>query len=203
MDLIKRGSESFEPARLFVYYNARVYEENTEEDGGVSLHNAIKALNKKGVCKESCWPYIEDKVFYKPYRSCYNMAKGNNLYQYERLDQDIDQFRACLNDNCPFVFGFNIYESFYKLKFDKTINMRMLMPTEEELLNKPLGEHAAVAVGYNDNEDTIHVLNSWGKEWGNKGYFDMPYAFITGTAMCFDFWKISFACRRNEPRPGR
>jgi hypothetical protein len=38
--------------------------------------------------------------------------EGNIVSIYEKLDLDVNQFRACLTDNCPFIFGFRVFESF-------------------------------------------------------------------------------------------
>ena len=67
------------------------------------------------------------------------------------------------------------------------------MPTDRELCRDPLEEHAVMAVGYDDKNRQVTVLNSWGEDWGDEGYFYMPYDFITDSDVCFDFWKISFA----------
>ncbi len=61
------------------------------------------------------------------------------------------------------------------------------MPKKKE---KVLGGHAVMAVGYDDNREAVIVRNSWGKEWGDKGYFYMPYAYITNSHLCDDFWTI-------------
>ena len=61
------------------------------------------------------------------------------------------------------------------------------MPSKNE---KMLGGHAVLAVGYDDSKQVFIVRNSWGKEWGDNGYFYMPYAFITDKNMCSDFWSI-------------
>ena len=181
----------FDPSRLFVYYNTREYEGTTWQDSGASLRDTVKAFKRKGVCDENLWPYDVSKFSKKPPRPCYNAAQGNNI-KYERLKQDIDQFRACLHDNCPFVFGFKVYWSFNEIGKDGV----MPMPTYKELLNEPESRHAVMAVGYDDEKKHIIVLNSWGTKWGRNGYFYMPYKFIVGSSMCFDFWKISFACER-------
>ncbi len=51
----------------------------------------------------------------------------------------------------------------------------MIVPTREEISREPVGRHAVVAVGYDDAKERIIVLNSWGRDWGDKGYFYMPY----------------------------
>uniref|UniRef100_A0A1X7SZ67 Peptidase C1A papain C-terminal domain-containing protein n=1 Tax=Amphimedon queenslandica TaxID=400682 RepID=A0A1X7SZ67_AMPQE len=203
LDLVKQSQTTrggyyyFDPSRLFLYYNTREREGNQSKDSGASIRDTVKSMNRKGVCKESEWPYKVWKFKEKPPQSCYDAAVGNNLCKYERLDHNIDQFRACLKDNCPFVFGFNVYASFHNI----SRNGYMPLPSRREQLGEPLGYHAVVAVGYDDSRRCIKVLNSWGSRWGDGGYFYMPYEFIKDSSLCFDFWKISFACERGKPRP--
>ncbi len=57
-----------------------------------------------------------------------------------------------------------------------------------------VGNHAAVAVGYDDGKKRVTILNSWGPHWGDNGYFYMPYEFIASPPKyCFNFLKIEFA----------
>ena len=192
------GYYYFNPSRLFLYYNTREAEHTTQLDAGASIRATIKSLNRKGVCKEELWPYKVANLKTKPPNHIYNNAKLNNLCKYERLHQDIHQFRTCLKDNCPFVFGFKVYRSFLNTPRSGV----MAVPTGyERTYNDPLGLHAVTAVGYNDREKHIIVLNSWGVGWGDQGYFYMPYDFIVDSNMCFDFWKITFACEAGKKRP--
>jgi C1A family cysteine protease len=36
------------------------------------------------------------------------------------------------------------------------------------------------------------VANSWGTNWGQKGYFYLPYSYVTNPDLSFDFWCIKF-----------
>ena len=36
-----------------------------------------------------------------------------------------------------------------------------------------------MVVGYNDSTQRFIVRNSWVKQWGMKGYFTMPYVYLT------------------------
>ena len=47
-----------------------------------------------------------------------------------------------------------------------------------------------MAVGYDEEKEMLLVRNSWGKEWGDKGHFWMPYDYIRKTKNCADFWTI-------------
>ena len=53
-----------------------------------------------------------------------------------------------------------------------------------------VGGHAVLAVGYNDTQQRFVVRNSWGTGWGQKGYFTMPYAYLTDPNLSDDFWTI-------------
>ena len=64
----------------------------------------------------------------------------------------------------------------------------MPMPTPREHV---IGGHAVMAVGYDDRLDRFRMRNSWGKDWGTKGYFTMPYAYLLDNNLSDDFWKIT------------
>ena len=50
--------------------------------------------------------------------------------------------------------------------------------------------HAMFAVGYDDKKKMVLVRNSWGDKWGQKGYFWMPYAYISDKSLSSDFWTV-------------
>jgi C1A family cysteine protease len=47
-----------------------------------------------------------------------------------------------------------------------------------------------MAVGYDDSQQRFIVRNSWGANWGMKGYFTMPYAYLTEQNLSSDFWTV-------------
>ncbi|MBV8387409.1 MAG: hypothetical protein JO248_02755 [Acidimicrobiia bacterium] len=38
--------------------------------------------------------------------------------------------------------------------------------------------------------------NSWGKKWGQKGHYTMPFAYVTDPQLAMDFWGI-YAVEKN------
>ena len=53
-----------------------------------------------------------------------------------------------------------------------------------------LGGHAVLCVGYNDATSRFVIRNSWGMQWGQKGYFTMPYEYLTNANLSDDFWTV-------------
>lgn len=53
-----------------------------------------------------------------------------------------------------------------------------------------LGGHAVLAVGYDDAKQVFIVRNSWGPKAQDKGYFYLPYTYLTETGLSDDFWTI-------------
>ncbi len=186
---IKR-QKTFRLSRLFLYYNERVMMGTVYSDSGAYLRDGIKSLHNQGVCPEKEWTYSANsrpngKFTKKPPKRCYVSALDNQIISYWRISPNMHDIRSCLADGYPFVFGFAVYTSFSSEEVRTTGIMPMPQPGE-----RLLGGHAVMAVGYDDEKQVLIVRNSWGKTWGDKGYFYMPYDYIKKTGNCADFWTI-------------
>ncbi|GAA4862004.1 C1 family peptidase [Saccharopolyspora rosea] len=198
-DLEKEHAQDFMPSRLFIYYNERALEGHVPFDSGAQIRDGIKSVAKQGVCTEQEWPYDAtpaqpDGMFppgakeaQQPPPGCYKDALQHRASAYLRVAQDLDQLRGCLAVGYPFVFGFTVYESFESPEVARTGVAPM--PTAGENV---LGGHAVVAVGYDDAQQRFTCRNSWGADWGQQGYFTMPYAYLTENALSSDFWTVRF-----------
>ena len=171
-------------SRLFIYYNERVIEHSVKQDAGAMLRDGIKTLAKQGVCAEKLWPYVIKKFATKPTAACYTQALQHTISSYQRL-ATTQEMRACLADGYPFVFGFTVYESFESDAVARTGTVPM--PSRRE---RVLGGHAVCAVGYDDKAKRFIVRNSWGADWGKKGYCTMPYAYLADRNLSDDFWTM-------------
>lgn len=175
----------FVPSRLFIYYNERVMEGTVNEDSGAMIRDGIKSISKLGDCPETLWRYDIAKFTQKPPKQCYDQAKRYKAVSYQKLFQDLNQFKGCLAAGYPFVFGFSVYQSFESKQVAKTGHVPM--PSIKE---KAIGGHAVLAVGYDDVNHWFIVRNSWGNKWGMKGYFTMPYAYLLNGNLSSDFWTV-------------
>lgn len=188
---IKAGNAlSTELSRLFIYYNERAIEGTIRSDAGANLRDGIKSLAKIGVCAEALWPYDTTKFRRKPNKKAVIDAAYHKITEYLRVERKISTMRECLADGFPFVFGFSVYKSFESDYVAKTGFVPMPTPHE-----KMLGGHAVLAVGYSATNDPIVggaflVRNSWGNDWGQTGYFWLPYAYFTNRGLTSDFWTI-------------
>jgi len=184
-DRMKQKLSDFQPSRLFIYYNERVIEGTVGSDSGAQIRDGIKSVNKQGVCPETDWPYDITKFTQKPPAKSYSDALLDKAVAYQRLVQNLNQFKGCLASGYPFVLGFTVYESFESPEVAQSGHAPMPAPGEQQL-----GGHAVMAVGYDDGPQTLLVRNSWGNGWGMAGYFTLPYAYVTQPSLASDFWTI-------------
>ena len=104
-----------------------------------------------------------------------NIVKKNGI--------DLDNIKENLlffqQNNLPNNY-LNNYNKFIKNKLDK-INYvkqgRDIYNYIESL--SELSGHIMTIVGYDDNDKTFTIANSWGDYWGDNGYFYMDYEYFT------------------------
>jgi C1A family cysteine protease len=184
-DRMKQKLPKLTPSRLFIYYNERVIEGSVKSDSGAQIRDGIKSVAHQGVCPEADWPYVAIKFDQKPPAKAYQDAVLDRAVSYERLIQNLNQLKGCLASGYPFVFGFTVYESFQSPAVAKSGHAPLPASGEQDV-----GGHAVMAVGYSDSSQWFVVRNSWGASWGMKGYFTLPYAYVTQPNLASDFWTV-------------
>ena len=82
----------------------------------------------------------------------------------------------------PILFGMDVYSNFMDLTKENDI---LPLPKKND---KAIGMHAVLIAGFDDETQTFDILNSHGTDWGNGGYFRMPYAL--NPDLCFEFYCV-------------
>ena len=177
---IQLSKEQFlEGSELYHYYNARKYVNNSYPDpAGMTIRDACKTLKTYGFAFEHLWPYDLDKFNDKPAGLAYTFSKLYKIKSYERLEK-LDSIKASLIEGIPILCGIYVNDAFKKFNsWNYTYK-----PT-----SKTGSGHAVLIIGYDDSKGVLVFRNSWGKDWGNNGYFEMPYSNFEKYS--FDWWRI-------------
>jgi hypothetical protein len=157
---------------------------NDEWDGtayeGSSLRGALKGFYQNGVCSDATAP---DEPGIKNWALTYAMAKEARemrLGAYLRVQPDISDYHAALNDIGVIYASAQIHSHWENLKEG------LIQPGGD-----PVGGHAFAIVGYDDTG--FWVLNSWGSDWGVNGIAKWTYADWANTVM--DAWVLQLGVR--------
>ncbi len=172
-----------EVSRLFVYFQERKLEGNENKDSGATLRNGMKVLQKLGACSERTWPYDIHSFANEPHQDAYSEAEQHLIDEYRRVPVDAHAMKTCLAEGYPFVFGMRIYKAFE----DDGQHGRISLPRAGE---KDMGSHAMLACGYSDKDEVFVVRNSWGTDWGDKGYCYVPYDYLADSEQTDDCWTV-------------
>jgi len=181
---LKDGHPYVPLSRLFLYYNERALEGTIGSDSGANIRDGIKALNKLGCCPEIEWQYKPKSFAERPRPKCYSDAVVHDLLTYAAI-QTAHDMKASHAAGFPFVLGFSVYDSFESDQVAQTGIVPMPGPDES-----CLGGHCVYCCGYDDASAMFTCANSWGVSWGQQGFFQMPYAYLTNPNLASDFWAL-------------
>jgi C1A family cysteine protease len=140
----------------FIYNNRHNYPSD-----GMILRDAMTILNTTGSCLETTYSYgtIETADKIKP--EAFTEAAKYKIKQFARVGT-IDALKTALYTNGPCIIAFPVYN--FSSEFWK-----QQKPTE-----KVDGGHCVAIVGY--TKDAFIIRNSWGTDWGSKGYTYYPFS---------------------------
>ena len=183
--LHKRQKRTLDISRLFIYYYERVLIGTVNYDSGAYIRDGIKVCYKYGAPIENLWPYNISKFRTVPPKEALIDAAKRKVTSYQRA-ADFKAVIDAIASGYPVTIGFSVYSSFDTNSVART----GIMPYPDIKKEKLLGGHAVLLVGYNKNNNTFIARNSWGTNWGDRGYFYMPFQVIQNNKMSSDFWVI-------------
>ena len=171
-----------ELSRLFIYYNARLFDNSTAEDSGTYIRDGLKAVKLYGVCTEALWPYDIEKFDDTPSEECYADAITRKISGYRTVTTLRDILENLSNDT-PIVIGMSVYASFDKVSKSNSV---IPIPTSEDSYT---GNHAVTIIGYDLDKKEFLIKNSYGTDWGDGGYAWLPFEYLRTEGFekwCFD-----------------
>jgi C1A family cysteine protease len=183
---IKLGKSVTELSRLFLYFAVRHWTEKVTGDVGAQNRDVVKTLAKFGVCHEATWPYKVEDFEKPPQPQQITEAKQHLITQYWRCPS-LYSIKVCLAQGFPLIGGFTCPESLESDETTKTGIVQYPKPDEAYV-----GGHAVLFVGYNDATKLLKFENSWGTNWGDKGFGYLPYKYVE-TWLADDFWTVRMA----------
>lgn len=178
-EIYKKQNISIDLSERFIYEEAKKRDEWVGENyDGTSIRGAMKSLKAVGICEEKYWQYIPLKKG-NPLNGYLENAALYKIIEYQKIPLKYIYLREALKRG-PVTIGINVPET-------------MFFVSEQGIVEKTesydCGGHAMVLVGYNDSEKLFKVRNSWGTDWGDKGYCYFSYEFLE--KIIFSAWQIT------------
>ncbi len=162
------------PSRQFS--TAFIYNQlNEGKDHGSSPIAASQLLIEKGAALLSHMPYLAGNYTQQPDQPVFNSAARFRNSGHQLLGSGSD-IRKALQQNQPVLIGARLTPPFFSGRFTSYSvrmhdeGMKIRRPDQPHAL------HAMVIVGYDDTRGAFLVRNSWGTQWGNRGYCWVDYA---------------------------
>jgi Papain family cysteine protease len=139
---------------------------------------ALDVLKSEGVLAWAYEPYSDKDGCGKVENSkevANPLAAPNRIKNYARiLDLSPTSLKTLLNDQHPIIFAVRVSDEFM------SAGPGFVWKSG---LGGPLSGHAMVIMGYDDAKKAYKVQNSWGTNWGDKGYTWLDYEFAKTAIM--------------------
>lgn len=140
------------------------------EASGTSLKSAMDIIRKYGCPLDKELPFDIDTLMYTSDENLlYVSASTRKAANYFNLGKDLNQWKQWLVTTGPILAGVVVDSTW--VNASKT---RGKLDTFNP--NGVLGGHAIAIVGY--TSDRFIIRNSWGTEWGDKGFAYASHAYI-------------------------
>ena len=165
----ERLEEGWEFGPATVFSPAWIYNQiNDGRDSGSSISDALDLIKNSGAATWWTMPYDHTDYLSRP-----TDAATGEAGQYKARNwgpvQGTQQIKAALFNRLPVVVGMVTYDSFNDLSRTNSVY--------NTFGGSDPGGHAVTIVGYDNNRfgGAFKVINSWSTDWGDGGYFWLPY----------------------------
>ncbi|MBQ7853612.1 MAG: C1 family peptidase [Muribaculaceae bacterium] len=173
----------------FVFYQTNV--KNNNIDGGSTYKEVIDIIAKIGICEEELYPY-EKVLTEAPTENANIKASEHQIVKAMNVKVAHKDITSAISEGYPVAISLKIYDS-----FSAEYNGLISTPTKEEIEKGESYSHAMVICGYDETKKLYKVRNSWGENFGDKGYCYIPYDYIEDKKL------NPFCCIITETKDGK
>ena len=129
---------------------------------GWNFEPALNYAKSEGVSDEACFPYRARDT------SCSRCSdwkeRSTKITKWDKIT-NVSERKNVLSDVGPLIVGMAVYEDFFSYTGGVYRHVTGVL----------VGYHAILVVGYNEGDDCWICKNSWGKGWGDNGWFKIGY----------------------------
>ena len=158
---------------MFIYNQIHDHKEHQE---GASIESALEWVKNKGDCTTTTFGNDENCNERPPILS-QKEASRFKIAQYEAIfnnsdsadtKQGILNFQKAIVDGKPVIVIIKVSQFFKDSLYGKSI--KNWKPTDNEFEAVDTFSHALCLIGYDKQDETFELMNSWGNQWGDGGF---------------------------------
>ena len=151
--------------------------------GGTYLYAAMDVMQNRGVATMANTPYTGLGDCSQSNDSSSDQDAGSyKIDSYRKVNIDIGSIKQQIASDKPVGFGAKLGDNFMSWGGDQVLSGH----TTFDRVGQHAG-HAMTIIGYDDNKGTngaFRVVNSWGDDWGNRGFIWIDYNFFVSSDFC-------------------
>lgn len=167
---MKTIQELMETRQRYIFSPAYIYNQiNHGKDEGSRIADALQLLREQGVCPMEDMPYRASDFHSGPSEQARLDAVNYRIDTFRQL-YSLAQVKYELYLKRPVVAAFDVDEDFARLKGPEATWTRRGYQYPGEHYG-----HAMLIVGYDDERQAFRVVNSWGEDFGDKGFVWINY----------------------------
>ena len=196
--VLKISAASRRVSPYMLYQFARRYDEFPgEEDAGSSLRAAFKGWFNHGVALERSWPELSSPPLDENDETATHGWRDRPLGAFYRVNPfRLDDVQSAISELTAIAVSGTIHDGWLNpVRVERPTSTRRARTADDDddaemyVIAKSAspvakGGHAYCLVGY--NETGFLVQNSWGTEWGKRGFATLPYEDWLDSA--YDAW---------------
>jgi hypothetical protein len=177
----ERVGKSINLSPAYLYYHSRLRGGFLGE--GSHMRDVAHVVQNRGVCTEKLWPYDLSKINEAPPEACDIEAASYRALKVEQIGSQFtpDAYISCLKQGIPVVFVIFVSEDM--IASAGRIKDWTQTKWERDPSKSPyIGLHCVLCIGYDLASRRFLLQNSWGKQWGDGGFFGMPFDYMAQDA---------------------